>query len=237
MACCHVSSAGTLTGQWPCNMVKYATVMVTEHARRFKAGDTVTVTQCDCDKMWFCISRAYALLFETSFIQVRHWKFSIWLYHIMNYVTACCAGRPGWPGPCWPGIWVGHRCKGSSVLCWAARQSAYKGTAGDKTSNKYLRYYSAMEAHEDSLLQTWVTAAADNSESTTILVSEGSSLPWVLQQVFEDGTQPAPSALLVHWQVLQLIAGHNIPIANISIPTRETELVYLLAIINYGTVC
>jgi hypothetical protein len=32
--------------------------------------------------------------------------------------------------------------------------------AGEKTSNKYLRYYSAMEAHEDSP----ITAAADRSE-------------------------------------------------------------------------
>ncbi len=53
--------------------------------------------------------------------------------------TACCATcacRPGWPGPCWPGIRVGHRCKGSSALCRAAMPRAYKGAASEKTSNK-----------------------------------------------------------------------------------------------------
>jgi hypothetical protein len=69
-------------------------------------------------------------------------------------VTACCAFRPGWPGPaggpCWPpGMIpgrVGHICKGtgSSALCQAARPRSYKGVASEKTSNKYLRYYSAM---------------------------------------------------------------------------------------------
>ncbi len=51
----------------------------------------------------------------------------------------------------------------------AATPRAYMGSAGEKTSNKYLRYYSAMEpeAHaEDSLLSPGpITAAADRSES------------------------------------------------------------------------
>jgi hypothetical protein len=54
--------------------------------------------------------------------------------------TACCAFRPGWPGPCWPGIrvTVGHRYKGSLALCRAATQRAYhKRVASEKTSNKY----------------------------------------------------------------------------------------------------
>ncbi len=36
-------------------------------------------------------------------------------------VTACCAFRPGWPGPYWPRIRVGHRCKGS---CWPSESGA-----------------------------------------------------------------------------------------------------------------
>jgi hypothetical protein len=71
-----------------------------------------------------------------------------------------------------------------------------------KKSNKYRRYYSAMEAHEDTtsglVLLSPITAAqaADRSEPTTFLVSEGSGLPRVLQQAFEDGARPAPLALL-----------------------------------------
>ncbi len=42
--------------------------------------------------------------------------------------------RPGWPGPCWPGIRVGHK------LCRAA---THKSVASEKTSDKYLRYYFA----------------------------------------------------------------------------------------------
>ena len=54
-----------------------------------------------------------------------------------------------------------------------------------------------MAAQEDSLLSQ-ITAAADRSESTTLLVSEGSGLPRVLQQAFEDGAGPPPLALLAH---------------------------------------
>ncbi len=56
----------------------------------------------------------------------------------------------------------------------------------------------------------------------------------MLQQAFEDGAHPAPMALLA--QVLQSIAGHKIPVANLSNTTSETALVYLLIIINDGTV-
>jgi hypothetical protein len=92
-----------------------------------------------------------------------------------------------------------------------------------------------MEAHGDSLLSP-ITASADRSGSTTILVSEGSGLPQlqVLQQDFEDCARPAPLALLA--QVLQSIAGHEIPIANLSDPTRVIALVYILSIIDFGTV-
>ncbi len=46
-----------------------------------------------------------------------------------------------------------------NILCFtvstesrrAATLSVDKGAAGNKTSNKYLRYYSTVEAHEDSL--------------------------------------------------------------------------------------
>ena len=90
-----------------------------------------------------------------------------------------------------------------------------------------------MEAPANSLLSP-ITAAADRSESTTMLVSEGSGLPRILQQAFDDGTRPPPLALLA--QVLQSVVGHEIPVANLSDPTSETALVYLLAIINDGSV-
>jgi hypothetical protein len=67
-----------------------------------------------------------------------------------------------------------------------------------------------MAAQEDSLLSP-ITAVADRSESTTLLVSEGSGLPRVLQQAFEDGARPPPLALLA--QVLQSITGHEIPVS------------------------
>jgi hypothetical protein len=86
-----------------------------------------------------------------------------------------------------------------------------------------------MVAQEDSLLSP-ITAAADRSESTTLLVSEvlraepESGLPVrpqalearVLQQArasgFEDrdGARPPPLALLQAAQVLQSITGHEI---------------------------
>ncbi len=40
-----------------------------------------------------------------------------------------------------------------------------------------------------------ITAAADRSEPTTILVSEGSGLPRVLQQAFEDSLSARPALL------------------------------------------
>jgi hypothetical protein len=43
----------------------------------------------------------------------------------------------------------------------AWRASGYKGAASEKTSDKYLLYYSAMEAYEDSLLSP-ITEAADH---------------------------------------------------------------------------
>ncbi len=48
-----------------------------------------------------------------------------------------------------------------------------------------------MVTQEDSLLSP-ITAAADRSESTTLFVtvSEGSGLPQVLQQAFDDGARP-----------------------------------------------
>ncbi len=71
-----------------------------------------------------------------------------------------------------------------------------------------------------------------------MLVSEGSGLPRILQQAFDDGARPPPLALLA--QVLQSIAGHEtrIPVAraNLSDPTSETALGYLLAIIDDGSV-
>ncbi len=64
-----------------------------------------------------------------------------------------------------------------------------------------------MAAQEDSLLSP-ITAAADSSESTTRLVSEGSGLPRMLQEAFDDGARrPPPLALLA--QALHSIAGHN----------------------------
>jgi hypothetical protein len=101
-----------------------------------------------------------------------------------------------------------------------------------------------MEAHEDSLLRPFrvrVTAAADRSnlKSTTILVSEGYCLPRVLQQAFDDGPRPTPLALLA--QVLQSHEGrrgHEIPVDNLNLsdPTSETALFYLLTIIHNGAV-
>jgi hypothetical protein len=94
-----------------------------------------------------------------------------------------------------------------------------------------------MAAHwqEGSLLsRPMITAAADHSESTTLLVSEGSGLPRALQPAFDDGARPPPLALLA--QVLEsMIAGQEIPISNLSDPTSETALVYLLAIIDDGS--
>jgi len=81
-----------------------------------------------------------------------------------------------------------------------------------------------------------ITAAADRSDSTTIWVSEGSGLPRVLQQAFDDGARPPPLALALLAQVLQSIAGHEIPVANLSDPTSETALVYLLPILDDGSV-
>jgi hypothetical protein len=69
-----------------------------------------------------------------------------------------------------------------------------------------------MEAQADSLLSP-ITTAADRSDSTTMLVSEGSDLPRILHQAFHDGARPPPLALLA--QVLQSIAGHEIPVANL----------------------
>jgi hypothetical protein len=89
-----------------------------------------------------------------------------------------------------------------------------------------------MAAQEDSLLSP-ITAAADRSESTTLLVGEGSGLPRVLQQAFEDGARPPPLALLA--QVLQSITGHEIPVSNLSDPTSETALIYLITIIDDGS--
>jgi hypothetical protein len=70
----------------------------------------------------------------------------------------------------------------------------------------------------------------------------------VLQQAFEDGASASGPALALApfklalpgpddlAQVLQSIAGHEIPVANLSDPTSETALVYLLTIIDDGTV-
>ncbi len=59
----------------------------------------------------------------------------------------------------------------------------------------------------------------------------------MLQQAFDDGARPPPLAVLA--QVLpQSIASHEIrvPVANLSDPTSETALGYLLAIVDYGSV-
>ncbi len=92
-----------------------------------------------------------------------------------------------------------------------------------------------MAAQEDSLLSlSPITAAADRSESTTLLVSEGFGLPQVLQEAFDEGaSSPPPLALLA--QALHSIAGHEIPVFNLSNPTSETALVYLIAIIDDGS--
>ncbi len=90
-----------------------------------------------------------------------------------------------------------------------------------------------LEAQADGLLSL-ITAAADRSDSTTLLVSEGSGFPLILQQAFDDGARPPPLALLA--QVLQSIAGYGIPVANLCDPTSETALVFLLSIINDGSV-
>ena len=91
-----------------------------------------------------------------------------------------------------------------------------------------------MEAQADSLLSP-ITTAADRSDSTTMLVSEGSDLPRILHQAFNDGARPPPLALLA--QVLQSITGHEIiPVANLSDTSSETALVYLVTIIDNGSV-
>ena len=79
-----------------------------------------------------------------------------------------------------------------------------------------------------------ITAAADRSQSTTLLVREGSGLPRVLQEAFDDGARrPPPLALLA--QASHSIAGHEIPVSNLSDPTSETALVYLITIIDDGS--
>ncbi len=58
-------------------------------------------------------------------------------------------------------------------------------------------------------------------------------MPQALQQAFDDGARPPPLALLA--QVLESIAGQEIPVSNLFDPTSETALVYLLTIINDGS--
>ncbi len=100
-----------------------------------------------------------------------------------------------------PGIRVCQRCEGGSALRRAATPRAYKGAAGEKTSHKIDTIFK-LAAQEDSdgpgrlLSPIRVTAAADRSESTTLLVSEGSGLPQALQPAFDDGARPPPLALL-----------------------------------------
>ncbi len=51
----------------------------------------------------------------------------------------------------------------------------------------------------------------------------------------EGGTRPPPSGLALLAQVLQSITGHEIPVSNLSDPTSETALVYLITIIDDGS--
>jgi hypothetical protein len=90
---------------------------------------------------------------------------------------------PGGPGLAGLGSESVKDIKAARRFAELQRRAPIRGAASEKTSNKYLRYYSAMEpeANEDSLLSP-ITAAADRSEPTTVLVSEGSGLPRVLQQ-------------------------------------------------------
>jgi hypothetical protein len=86
-----------------------------------------------------------------------------------------------------------------------------------------------MAAQEDTSLltgpgQITVTAAADSSESTTLLVSEGACLLRVLQEAFDDGARrPPPLELLaqaLHSMAWTRIAGHaragEIPVSKLS---------------------
>ncbi len=74
-----------------------------------------------------------------------------------------------------------------------------------------------MEVQAANSLLSPITAAADRSETTTMLVSEGSGLPRILQQAFDDGARPPPSGFKlalpvpVLAQVLQSILGDSWP--------------------------
>ncbi len=129
---------------------------------------------------------------------------------------------PTGPGLTVPGIRVRQRCKGGSALRRAATPRAYnlKGPAprARKRAIKQIRYWSAMAAQEDSL-HSPITAAADRSESTTLLESEGSGLPRALQPNFDDGARPPPLALLA--QVLESIAGQEIPVSPVTVTVRR----------------
>ncbi len=88
-------------------------------------------------------------------------------------VTACLAADPAGPGLAVPGIRVCEICKGGSALRRAATPRAYKGAAGEKTSNKIdtILVGHGCSRGRDSLLSP-ITAAADRSESTTLLVAK-----------------------------------------------------------------
>ena len=80
-----------------------------------------------------------------------------------------------------------------------------------------------MEAQANSLLSP-ITTAADRSDSTTMLVSEGSDLPRILHQAFNDGARLPPWALLA--QVLQSRDSRRQPVRYLqrncaSLPTRH----------------
>jgi hypothetical protein len=102
-----------------------------------------------------------------------------------------------------------------------------------------LQFYSTMAA-QDSLLSP-ITAAADSSELTITLVSKGCGLPQVLQLALDDCDCLPPSAWpravwLKYCSLNYLIVSHKIPVANLSNLSSKTALVYLIAIINNGTV-
>jgi hypothetical protein len=87
---------------------------------------------------------------------------------------------PAGPGLAAPGIRVCQRCKSGSALRRAATLRAYKGAAGEKTSNKIDTVFKLVRYHDggsrgslapDSLLSP-ITVAADRSEPTNLLVAK-----------------------------------------------------------------
>jgi hypothetical protein len=145
------------------------------------------------------------------------------------------ANPPG-PGLAVPGIRVCQRCKGSSALPRAATPRAYKGAAGKRAINRYVIIPPSSSdggwQEDSSGLLSPITAAADRSESTPLLVSESSGLPRVLQQAFEDGARPPPFNLKVGppW-----VAGAGPPGRPVGLRLRVAESHVIMCSDGYRT--